>query len=512
MASMEFLYNPFFVVTTVITVLILQYTVKIFILRSSKTTTYKKRYHPIAGTIFDQLLNFSRLHHYMTDLATKYKSYRLLSPFRNELFTTEPANIEYILKTNFANYGKGLYNYTLLKDLLGDGIFTVDGDKWRYQRKIASYEFSTKVLRDFSSSVFRKNAANLAHIISQAATSNHVIDIQDLLMKSTMDSIFEVGFGVKLETLSGLKEEGASFTKAFDDCSALTLWRYVDISWKIKKFFNIGSEAVIRKNLSIIDNFVYKIIHTKIKQLSESRDMALEEKEDILSRFLKVDESDPKFLRDIILSFLLAGKDTTAVAVSWFLYMLCKHPHIQEKIVEEVREATKTNDNTPFDDFIASIDDKALDKMQYLLAALMETLRLYPPLPVDAKICFSDDTLPDGFSMNKGDIISYQIYAMGRMKFLWGDNAEEFRPERWLDDDGVFQHQSPFKFTAFQAGPRICLGKEFANRQMKIFSALLVGCFLFKLGDEKKIVNYRTMMTLQIDGGLHLRAFHRLKI
>jgi len=68
----------------------------------------------------------------------------------------------------------------------------------------------------------------------------------------------------------------------------------------------------------------------------------------------------------------------------------------------------------------------------------------------DAKICFSDDTLPDGYSVNKGDMVSYQPYAMGRMKFIWGDDAEEFRPERWLDENGIFKQQSSFKFTAFQ--------------------------------------------------------------
>ncbi|KAG7028648.1 Cytochrome P450, partial [Cucurbita argyrosperma subsp. argyrosperma] len=68
----------------------------------------------------------------------------------------------------------------------------------------------------------------------------------------------------------------------------------------------------------------------------------------------------------------------------------------------------------------------------------------------DAKICFYDDILPDGFSVRKGDMVSYQPYAMGRMKFIWGDDAEEFRPERWFDRDGKLQPQSPFKFTAFQ--------------------------------------------------------------
>ena len=73
---------------------------------------------------------------------------------------------------------QGQYNYSLLKDLLGDGIFTVDGDKWRQQRKVSSYEFSTKILRDFSSVVFRKNVAKLANILSEAANSNEIIDIQ----------------------------------------------------------------------------------------------------------------------------------------------------------------------------------------------------------------------------------------------------------------------------------------------------------------------------------------------
>lgn len=71
-------------------------------------------------------------------------------------------------------------------------------------------------------------------------------------------------------------------------------------------------------------------------------------------------------------------------------------------------------------------------------------------LPQDGKLCFSDDTFPDGLSVRKGDQVAYQPYVMGRLKWLWGDDAEEFRPERWLNEDGVFQQESSFKFTAFQ--------------------------------------------------------------
>ena len=80
--------------------------------------------------------------------------------------------------------------------------------------------------------------------------------------------------------------------------------------------------------------------------------------------------------------FIIAGKDTTALTLSWFLYMLYKHPPIQEKIAQEVKEATKARDASTLDDLAASITEESLDKMQYLHAALTETLRLYPPVPV----------------------------------------------------------------------------------------------------------------------------------
>ncbi|KAF7138238.1 hypothetical protein RHSIM_Rhsim07G0024200 [Rhododendron simsii] len=471
----------------------------------------KKKYHPVGGTVFHLLFHFNKLHHFMTDLASKYKTYRLLTPFRNEIYTSDPANVEHMLKTNFDNYGKGLHNYRILGDLLGDGIFTVDGEKWRQQRKVSSYEFSTKVLRDFSSIVFQKNVAKLAKIISEAAASNQIMDIQDLFMKSTLDSIFKVAFGVELDSMCGSSEEGTQFSNAFDNSSAITLLRYVDVFWRIKKALNIGAEAELKKNIKVIDDFVYKLIRNKVKQMDKlPDDDSLAKKEDILSRFLQVSETDPKYLRDIILNFIIAGKDTTAATLSWFIYMMCKHPDIQEKVAQEIKDATNIKEGTDVDEFAARIRDEALEKMQYLHAALTETLRLYPAVPADAKICFSDDTWPDGFSVRKGDMVAYLPYAMGRMKFIWGDDAEEFRPERWLDQNGIFQPESPFKFTAFQAGPRICLGKEFAYRQMKIFSTVLLGFFVFKLCDDKKAVNYRTMINLHIDGGLHVHAFCRL--
>ncbi|XP_034202425.1 cytochrome P450 704C1-like isoform X2 [Prunus dulcis] len=501
---MDFLSTPIAISLTVILALL--------VIRSHTRrlgTENKKRYHPVVTTFLNVLINFSRLHDYMTELAFKNKTYRVLNLFQNYVFTTDPANVEYFLKTNFSNYGRGLYLYTIMSDCLGDGIFAVDGAKWVHQRKVASNELLTKSVRDFSGAVFKTNGLKLARIISEAATSGQVIEIQDLFMKAALDSIVKVLLGIEVDTMHGTNKEAIRFSNAFDVANEMTLYRCVDFSWKIKKLLNIGSEAMLRKSIKVADEFVYNLIKSKTETVANSGDDLHLKRRDILSRLLESGQTDPKYLRDIIFSLFVAGKDTAASTLTWFIYMVCKHPDIQEKIAQEVREATNLKDNSSIDELADNLTEETLSKMQYLVAALTETSRLYPAVPLNAKVCSSDDTWPDGFSVKKGDIVGYHAYSMGRMKFIWGDYAEEFRPERWLDENGLVQQESSFKLIAFSAGPRICVGKEFAYRQMMIFSAVLLGSYILKLRDENKVANYRTKFTHHIDGGLYVQASPR---
>lgn len=89
-------------------------------------------------------------------------------------------------------------------------------------------------------------------------------------MKSTLDSIFKVAFGTELDSMCGTNEEGKNFANAFDSASALTLYRYVDVFWKIKKFLNIGSEAELKKNTQLLNEFIIKLINTRIQQMKNS--------------------------------------------------------------------------------------------------------------------------------------------------------------------------------------------------------------------------------------------------
>ncbi|KAI7755732.1 hypothetical protein M8C21_027774 [Ambrosia artemisiifolia] len=91
-------------------------------------------------------------------------------------------------------------------------------------------------------------------------------------MKATADSIFKVAFGVDLDNLSGSNEEGVRFSRAFDDANELTCKRFVDLTWKVKRYLNIGSEAKLKENLKVVDEFVYNVIRIKSEQMNKPKD------------------------------------------------------------------------------------------------------------------------------------------------------------------------------------------------------------------------------------------------
>ncbi|CAL2276270.1 unnamed protein product [Prunus armeniaca] len=203
---------------------------------------------------------------------------------------------------------------------------------------------------------------------------------------------------------------------------------------------------------------------------------------------LASEETDPKYLRDMVLSLIAARKDTTASTLTWFIYMLCKHPHIQEKISQEVREAKNLKDNSSIDELSDNLTEEALGKMQYLLAVLNETTRLYPALPLNGKVCFSDDTWPDGFSVKTGDVVAYHAYGMGRMKYIYGVMMQKNFGQR----DGLMKMIFSNRKALSNSQPSVrvqgvVLGKDFAYREALIFSAVLWGRYMFKLSDDNKV-------------------------
>ncbi|KAF8762529.1 hypothetical protein HU200_009360 [Digitaria exilis] len=493
------------------------YYLLVVVVRRGDKKAKSKRYAPVVGTVFHQMYHVRRLHDYHTDLFREHKTFQLLAPAgRRQIYTCDPAVVEHILRTNFANYGKGPFNYENMTDLLGDGIFAVDGEKWRQQRKIASYDFSTRALRDFSGARLqeerrqarrrrgRPRGVGSAHgLPGPRAQGHHGLHLHHRLRPRPRHAG---------RRLVGRRQPLRRGVRRRQRVHAAPL----------RERLLEGHEAPQRRLRGRAQGPGQGRRRVRVQAHPRQGSGALWQQGTgrpsigfEAGHAVQIHRNGHERIRDGGLqvpeghhtehSHRRQGHDGGIARVVPLHGV--QAPQVQEKVRQEAIKATDASETATVEEFAQSLTDEALNKMHYLHAALTETLRLYPSVPLDNKQCFGDDVLPDGSSVSKGDIVFYVPYAMGRMEYLWGDDAEVFRPERWLDDCGEFQQQSPFKFTAFQAGPRICLGKEFAYRQMKIFAAVLLRSFVFRLRDGVgATVNYRTMITLHVDQGLHLTA------
>ncbi|KAK4779533.1 hypothetical protein SAY87_015639 [Trapa incisa] len=386
------------------------------------------------------------------------------------IITANPDNVHHILKSRFHNYPKGKQFSAILGDLLGRGIFNSDGDRWMFQRKMASLELGSVSVRScafeiVSSEIRTRLLPLFDSVIARPSSEDPVkphpgFDLQDVFRRFSFDTICRFSFGLDPGCLK-LSLPMSEFAVAFDAASRLSAQRALtraSLVWKLKRLLNIGSEKKLSEAIKMINTLAEEVIRQRREMGSSSN------KNDLLSRFIDSIHDD-RFLRDVIVSFLLAGRDTVASGLTGLLWFISQNPKVEEAIREEAdRVMGQTDDVATFEQ---------IRSMHYLHATVYESMRLLPPIQFDSKFALEDDILPDGTFIKGGTRVTYHPYAMGRMERIWGNDALKFRPERWLKD-GVFSPQNPYKYPVFQAGPRVCLGKELAIVEMKAAALALV--------------------------------------
>ncbi|XP_059432660.1 cytochrome P450 94A2-like [Corylus avellana] len=471
------------------------------------TTTSLPRSYPIIGSFLAVLANRKRSLQWISDIVQLSPSatYVLHRNFATPVvLTANPAVVQHILKTHFHNYVKGNIFPQTLKDLLGNGIFNVDGESWKFQRQIASHEFNTKSLRKFVETVVDTEISDrLIPILSSAAATGTVLDFEDILQRFAFDNICEIAFGFDPAYLLPSLPQ-TKFAQAFEDSVQISGDRFrslIPLVWKIKKLLNIGSEKRLRIAVSEVQEFAKNVIREKKHQLREKASL---DSVDLLSRFLSSGHSDENFVTDIVISFILAGRDTTSAALTWYLWLLSKNPHVESEVLKEINEKSEA---TAFDE---------VKDMVYTHASLCESMRLYPPVAVDSKEAVNDDVLPDGTVVKKGMRVTYIPYAMGRSEALWGKDWAEFKPERWLEREETenrqwrFVGRDAYTYPVFQAGPRICLGKEMAFLQMKrVVAGILRRFKVVPVIEEGVEPEFVTQLAARMKGGLPVRIVER---
>jgi cytochrome P450 len=250
-----------------------------------------------------------------------------------------------------------------------------------------------------------------------------------------------------------------------------------------------------------------KTIKKVCRQLIRQKQEKLDNKEkrvdvDILSVALESGGFSEEELVNQMMTFLVAGHETTATAMTWAMWLLCKYPEAQTRLREEIRA------NLPsIGDDSSTMTSEDLDKLPYLHAVCNETLRVYAPVPGTLREAAKDTTILN-HHVPAGTKILLSVWAVNTSLALWGADAADFKPERWLGPGKTNSSggaTSNYAFLTFLHGPRSCIGQAFAKAEFACLLAAVVGRFEWELEDPNKELDIKGGVTARPKDGLNLR-------
>ncbi|KAJ7054373.1 cytochrome P450 monooxygenase pc-3 [Mycena amicta] len=367
------------------------------------------------------------------------------------ILTTEPEYIKIVLATDFANYEKGC-----MDSVLGTGVFNSDGEMWKFHRAATRPFFNRNRISDFDT--FAHHADRAVERMKERFRAGHAVDFQDLASRFTMDSATSFLFGSCVDSLDAtplpyahntvaVSEQtsdafSAAYNSVIEQTSSRTRWGDV---WPL---FEMQRDAT-REPMRIVDAYLEPIIAAAV----QAQGGCCQKAETLLDELLN-QTSDPKVLKDEVLNILLAGRDTTMSVLTLVVYLL-----VLKRLRSEIISHVGVDRRPTYDD---------IREMKYLRAVLNETMRLYPPVPSNLRECLKETTWPSTdpsqppLYIAAGSKICYSVFLMHRRKDLWGPEAEDFDPDRFLDERLRKVHRSLIRIVSFRSmpGPRVCLGQQ----------------------------------------------------
>lgn len=359
----------------------------------------------------------------------------------------DPAAIKHVLQDNAKNYVKG-FGYNQLVPLLGTGLLTSEGEFWRRQRKLAQPAFHRQRIAGFAETMTRATQDMLVRW-KEFSSSGQSFDVAKEMMRLTMRIAGEtlLSADVSAEADNVGKALGTLIPEANRRILSLVhIWDRVP-SPRNRKY---------RKALEDLDRIVMAII--------EQRRKTKESKGDLLSMLMAAQDEETgegmtdKQLRDEVMTIFLAGHETTANALSWTWYLLSKHPYIQRKLYEELREVL--GDRTPVFEDVA--------RLRYTTKIVEESMRLFPPAWIISREAIADDEVC-GYKIPKGTVVILSPYTAHRNPIYW-DNPEGFDPERFSEH--AVASRTKYTYFPFSGGPRQCIGNNFAMME----AVLIIAC------------------------------------
>ncbi|XP_068641203.1 alkane hydroxylase MAH1-like [Aristolochia californica] len=503
-----------------------------FILRRMSLNPSALRSWPVVGMLPSMLANTHRIHDWSAEILQKSGGTIFFKgPWfagMDLLATADPTNVRYITSTARAgDYPKG-QDYTEMFDILGNGILNADSDSWRIQRRWAHLLMRQMRFRRYVESTGREKVEKgLLPVLDHMAGEDVPVDLQDVMQRFTFDATCVFVCGVDPGCLS-VTFPVVPFAKAVDDAKEVIHLRHTvpRTWWKLFRWLRIRNEKTMAEATEIADGCIVEYISTRRKELEQAKSDTTEknkeeEEVDLLTSYLDYEAEEEmermksdKFLRDVILNMLVAGRDTTSAALTWFFWELSRNPRLEAKILDELRtklpatEKQEENSSSTTKKKLRVFNADELGGLVYLHAALSECLRLYPPVPIIHKCATANDTFPSGHRIRPGLKIYYCLYAMARMETIWGKDCNEFKPERWISEAGTVRTDHSDKFFTFNAGPRSCLGKGVSFTQMKMAAGAILYNFQVQVL-KNQIICPKVSVILHTENGLKVKIRRR---
>ncbi|HMP01758.1 MAG TPA: cytochrome P450 [Gemmatales bacterium] len=399
------------------------------------------------------------------------------------IVVSQPDHIASILVNRDGHYRKRRIEFKALGTVIGAGLLTTDGEVWKQQRKLMQPLFAQQQLARYGPDMTTLTARQIERW-RPAARSQEPLDITlgitDLTLAIVAKTLLGTEFSATSTELKQAIVTAIQYADQFDQLITLPPWIPTP---KNRRFL---------KARALLDSLVFQMI--------EQRRQRLDEGHDLLAVLVRATDAETgqgmtnQTLRDQVMTFFLAGHETTAQALSWTLYLLAQHPEVQERVRAEAERVLGDRPPTCAD----------LHDLEYTKQVVLEGMRLYPPVWALAREVVHDHEL-GGCRVPAGCEVMFSQWVMHRHPDYW-EEPERFDPERFSSARSV--GRSLGVYFPFGGGPRVCIGQTFSMVELQLILPMILRAFRLELVADHPVTP-ATTITLRPTRGIHVRLFER---
>lgn len=390
--------------------------------------------------------------------------------------------------------------------ILGIGILLAEGDEHKRQRRLLMPAFQFRHVKDLYQ-VFWSKAQEVTRAMTGTVQQpnplsekpSSVLEIANWASRATLDIIGVAGMGKDFGAVANPDSElNATYRRIFAPNAVARFLQLLGLFVP----FSVLRRLPLKRNMEVDD--AAQTIKRIAREIIQNKRQDLEKRErtdvDIVSVALESGGFSDEDLVNQMMTFLAAGHETTATSMTWASYLLAKHPEVQKRLREEIRA------NLPSIDSTTPITSTDIDRLPYLNAVCNEVLRFYAPVPMTLRIAAKDTTILGHF-IPKGTTVILSPWAVNTSKALWGDDAREFNPDRWMGAGraNTGGADSNYSFLTFLHGPRSCIGQAFAKAEFACLLAAWVGRFEMELANPDAPLELQSGVTARPKGGLPVK-------